>query len=80
MMIPRSLFLFFLAGMIPSSLLSAQRSDTLLIRNTGKDAMANAIMGDTLANGGRAAAKRVYLITRGQRYVNTRPIVATGKQ
>jgi hypothetical protein len=78
MMIPRSLFLFFLAGMIPSSLLSAQRSDTLLIRNTGKDAMANAIMGDTLANGGRADANRVYLLTRGQRYVNTRPIVANG--
>ena len=77
-MIKRSFLLLFLAGMLHSALVSAPHSDTLLVRNTRKDAMANAIMGDTLANGGRVDNNRVYVLTRGERYINTRPIIANG--
>ena len=56
----------------------AQTSDTLLIRNTGIDVLATTILGDTLADGSRADAHRVYLLMRGERYVDSRTIANVG--
>lgn len=61
-----------------STTLHAQQSDTFAIRNDGIDAMRNAIMGDTLSNGERAHPNRIYVLKRGQRYVNTSAIIMKG--
>jgi len=61
-----------------SSILSAQNSDTLLIRNAGINILANTILGDTLLNGTRANLNRVYVLMRGERYINSKTIVSKG--
>jgi hypothetical protein len=58
--------------------LPAPNTDTLLVRNTGADALANAVLGDTLPNGNRADLNRVYLLLRGERYINRKTISSNG--
>ncbi len=64
-------------GIYPSSS-SAQHNDSLLIRNVGVNVLANAILGDTLSNGSRADVNRVYVLIRGERYVNSKTITTKG--
>ena len=71
-----TLFLFVI-GMLSSSL-SAKNSDTLLIRNTGIDVLAKMILGDTLSDGRRADMNRVYVLMRGERYINSKTITNNG--
>jgi len=61
-----------------SSPADAGSADTLFVRSAGTDALASAVMGDTLAGGARANPNRVYLLERGARYVNRRTIVSRG--
>jgi len=56
----------------------AQSADTLVIKNTGIDAMANAIMGDTTKTGERLNPNRVYALVRGERYINSISVVNKG--
>lgn len=74
----RLVSLFVLASIVTSTSLYAQQSDGYLIHNAGIDAMRTAIMGDTLSNGERAYPDRVYLLQRGQRYLNSAAIVTNG--
>ena len=76
----RNRFCTFLlvAGILPSSFLSAQHFDTLVIRNTGIDVLANAVRGDTLSDGRRADIDRVYILLRGERYINSKTITTNG--
>lgn len=69
---------FVLVSFVNSTYLFAQQLDTFLIRNAGTDAMRNAIMGDTLSDGRRAHPDRVYVLQRGQRYINSAAIVTNG--
>ncbi len=74
----KSLTVFLFVIGIFSSPLSAQYSDTLLIRNTGVNVLANAILGDTLSNGSRRDVNRVYVLMRGERYINSKTIASNG--
>jgi len=71
-------YFIIIAAAIFSSALPAQKSDTLLIRNTGVDVLANAILGDTLSDGSRADLNRVYILMRGERYINSKTITNIG--
>jgi hypothetical protein len=72
------IFYVILLSTILSSTLSAQHSDTLIIRNTGIDILANTILGDTLSDGSRANINRVYVLMRGERYINSKTIINNG--
>ena len=74
----KNLCLFLLSAGMLSSALPAQHSDTLLIQNTGTDILANTILGDTLSNGNRADLNRVYVLIRGERYINSKTITNNG--
>ncbi len=74
----KSLTVFLFVIGIFSSHLSAQYSDTLLIRNTRVNVLASAILGDTLSNGSRRDVNRVYVLMRGERYINSKTITNNG--
>ncbi len=54
----------------------AKNTDTLIIKNTGINALANVIAGDTARDGTRINLNRVYVLVRGQRYVNSKTIIS----
>ena len=74
----KNFYVFLFAIGMCSPPLSAQHSDTLLIRNAGVDVLANTILGDTLSNGSRADMNRVYVLMRGERYINSKTITNNG--
>ena len=78
MMSRRFCISLLVAGLFPYSFVPAQSSDSLLIRNTGTDVLANAVLGDTLSSGSRADKNRVYVLVRGQRYINSKTITTNG--
>ncbi len=68
----------FSAIILLAAPLRAETSDTLLIRNTGINVLANAVLGDTLPDGSRQNMNRVYLLMRGERYINSKAITNRG--
>ncbi len=56
----------------------AKSTDTIVVKNTGINALVNTIAADTVSDGLRINLHRVYILKRGERYINSKTIIYKG--